>query len=115
MLLEWENIVLLGLNGCCNLTDLCMTNVMFRFRKLCTTDLSACQELTDAGVLALGACGLLQSIDISCCFQVTYAGVRALGARWGLLQRINLTSCRQVTGASISALGAKCSQLRSIN
>ena len=65
----------------------------------CTIDLSAFQEITDTGLLALGSCGLLQSIDISCCFQVTYAGVRALGARCGLLQRINITNCRQMTDA----------------
>ena len=81
----------------------------------CTIDLSAFQEITDTGLLALGSCGLLQSIDISCCFQVTYAGVRALGARCGLLQRINITNCRQMTDAGISALGAGCNQLRSID
>ena len=79
-------------------------------------DLARCDQMTDAGVIALAAvCGNLRSIDLAGCDKVTDAGVVALGAGCGELQHINLAGCGQVTDAGVIALGAGCGELLSIN
>ena len=116
LLLETDEIMHLGLKGCCNLTDQCIMNMINECGKLTSIDLNGCKKLTDAGVIALVAvCGRLQSINLSWCDKVTDAGVIALGAGCGQLQSINLGWCRQVTDAGVIALGAGCGQLQSID
>ena len=112
LLLETDEIVHLGLMGCCNLTDQCIVDVANECNKLTSIDLNGCKKLTDAGVSALVAgCGQLQIIDLGYCNMVTDAGVSALGAGCGQLQSINLSGCMEVTDAGVTALGAGCGKL----
>ena len=116
LMLETDDIVHLGLNGYCNLTDQCIMDIVNRCRKLTSINLHGCDKVTDAGVSGLAAgCGQLQSIDLSKCDTVTNAGTSALCAGCGQLQSKNLSGRKEVTDAGISALGAVCGQLQSIN
>ena len=104
LLLETDEIVHLGLDGCRNLFDQCVMNMVNKCGKLTSISLTGCDRVTDAGVSALGAgCGQLQSINLDGCGNVTDAGVSALGAGCGQLESINLSRCRKVTDACISA------------
>lgn len=114
--LKTTNLVHLGLNGCHNIRDLCITNVVYRCRKLNSVDLSECKSLTDAGVSALGdGCAQLQSINLSSCHMVTDVGITTLSQKCCQLQFIDLAQCRKVTDAGVSALSHGCRQLQSIN
>ena len=109
LLLETSELVYLGLEGCSNITDQCVIDIVKRCRKLLGIELGDCGEVTDVGITALShGCGQLQSINVSYCDKVTDAGVTALGARCGQLQSINLSWCDKVTDVGISALGRGC-------
>ena len=100
-------------------TDQSMVDVMYcrgASNMSFAIDLARCDQMTDAGVIALAAvCGNLQSIDLAGCDKVTDAGVVALGAGCGQLQHISLAFCDKVTDAGVIAFGAGCGQLESIN
>ena len=116
LLVDTNDLVLIGLQDCINITDQCVVEVINRCPKLRSINLSGCGKLTDAAVSALGAgCGRLQSIDLRGCGNVTDAGISALSAGCGQLQSINLDGCGKVTDAGVLALGAGCVQLQSIN
>ena len=116
LLLETSELVHLGLEGCCNISDQCVTDVINRCIKLRSIDLRGCDRVTDVGISALGGgCGQLQSINLSYCDQVTDVGVSALGAGCGQLQSIDLAGCDKVTDASILYLVAGCGKLQSID
>ena len=134
LLLETIELVELGPEGCLNITDECMMEVVPQCRKLASLDISRGESLTDAGITALGAgcgklqsinlagcdkalgagCGKLRSINLERCKNVTDAGVKALSAGCGKLQNINLWGCNKVTDAGVIVLGAGCVQLQSI-
>ena len=79
LLIETDYVVHLGLNGCCNLTDQCIVNMVNQCSKLTSIDLDGCKKITDVGVSALGAgCGQLISINLVYCKKVTDAGISAL-------------------------------------
>ena len=81
LLLETDEIVHLGLDGCRNLDDQCVMNMVNKCSKLTSISLTGCDKVTDAGVSALGAgCGQLQSSKVSCCRKVTDAFTSA--ATW---------------------------------
>lgn len=66
VLLQTIDLVHLGLNGCCYITDQCVSDIAQRCRKLCSIDLDGCRSLTDVGISALGTgCGQLQTINLS--------------------------------------------------
>ena len=112
LLLETDEIVHLGLDGCRNLDDQDVMNMVNKCGKLTSMSLTRCDMVTDTGVSALGAgCGQLQSIVLAS-YNVTDAGVSALGAGCGQLQSIKLLRCGQVTDAGVSALGAGCVSCR---
>ena len=101
-----------------NKIDQSIGDVVYCFGKsdFLVIELARCDQVTDAGVIALGAfCGNLQSIDLARCEKVTDAGVVALSAVCGKLQYISLAFCDQLTDAGVIALGAGCGQLQSIN
>jgi hypothetical protein len=103
LLLETDDIEHLGLNGCSNLTDQCIMDMVNRCRKLTSINLHGCNMVTDAGISALGAgCGQLQSIGLAGCTEVSDEGVSALGAGCGQLRRIDLRGCKWVTDACVS-------------
>jgi ribosomal silencing factor RsfS len=78
--LETDEIVHLGLSGCCNLTDQCVINVLNKCGKLNSIDLTLCQKLTDVVVLALGTrCPQLRNINFAGCSKVSDVGISALG------------------------------------
>ena len=52
LLLETDDIVHRGLNGCCNLTDQCVTDMVNRCHKLTSINLAGCNLVTDACVSA---------------------------------------------------------------
>ena len=52
----------------------------------------------------VAGCGQLQSINLGDCDQVTDAGISALGAGCGQLRSINLAGCSKVTDAGISVV-----------
>ena len=116
LLLETIDLVHLGLDGCLNIMDQCIVNIVHRCRKLNSLDVSRCKSLTDVGISGLVAgCGQLQSINLSHCDKVTNAGVTALDAGCSQLQSINLEGCRLVTDAGVLALSAGCVELQSID
>ena len=53
LLLETDDIEHLGLNGCCNLTDQCITDMVDRCHKLTSINLQGCNQVTDTGASAL--------------------------------------------------------------
>ena len=102
---DTSDIVQPGLEGCNNMTDQCIVDVVYRCLKLRSVDLGGCSQVTDAGVRALGAgCGQLQSINLYGCDKVTDAGIIALGAGCGQLQSITLWGCDKVTDTTVSLL-----------
>ena len=79
LLLETIDLVHLGLDGCLNITDQCILNIVHRCRKLNSLDVRGCKSLTDVGISGLAAgCGRLQSINLSGCNKVADTGVSAL-------------------------------------
>ena len=52
-------------------------------------------------------CGQLQSINLFCCNNVTDAGVLALVAGCGQLRNIDLHDCYRVTDECVSALDSE--------
>ena len=81
LLLETDDIIHLGLKGCCNLTDQCIMDMVNRCVELTSINLAGCNLVTDVGVSSLGAeCGKLQSINLERCHKLTDVGVSALGA-----------------------------------
>ena len=55
LLVDTSDIVHLGLIGCFNMTDQCIVDVVYRCVKLRSIDIGSCGQVTDAGVIALGA------------------------------------------------------------
>ena len=83
LLLETDEIVHLGLDGCHNLYDQCVMNMVNKCSKLTSMSLRKCRNVTDAGVSALRAiCGQLRSIKVLCCRLVADAFTSA--ATWVL-------------------------------
>ena len=86
ILLQTIDLVHLGLNGCLNITDQCIVNLVYKCYKVNSLEVSRCSGLTDASLSALGAeYGQLQNINLSCRRNLTDAGVSALGAGCGHL------------------------------
>ena len=79
-LLKTIGLLHLGFNNCSSVTDNCILKaVNGRSRKRRVVAFSRCNEVTDAGVSALGAgCGQLQSITLARCDKLTDAGISAL-------------------------------------
>jgi hypothetical protein len=75
LLLETDYIEHLGLNGCRDLTDQCIMDMVNQCSKLTSIDLNGCRKVTDVGVPGLVTrSDQLQSIDIGRC------GASILGA-----------------------------------
>ena len=65
LLVDTSDIVHLGLRGCSSMTDQCILDVVYCCHKLRSIDIGSCGQVTDTGVIALGAgCGQLQSIKL---------------------------------------------------
>jgi hypothetical protein len=75
-----------------------------------SVDLSACRQLTDATLIALGRhCRSLREMDISFT-QVTTTGLRAIAADCPLLEALSAGHCD--VGSSIEAVARSCPRLR---
>ena len=67
LLLETIELVDLGLEGCLDITDECIMEVVQQSCKLTRLDISRCESLTDADITALSAgCGWSAADHQSC-------------------------------------------------
>ena len=53
--LETDDIVQLGLNGCCNLTDRCIMNLVNRCSKLNSIELNTCKKTSRCKLISVGS------------------------------------------------------------
>ena len=78
-------------------------------------DLWWCEEITDAGLVALArGCGELRLINLGGCKKITDAGLGALADGCGGLRVINLGGCKEITDKGLGALARGCGGLREI-
>ncbi|GAB0175713.1 dynein regulatory complex subunit 6 [Grus japonensis] len=89
----------LNLTNCIRVTDASVTEIAQRCHELTYLHLRYCENVTDAGIEALGNMSSLISIDISGT-SISDMGLRALGCH-GKIKELSISECKNISDTGI--------------
>ncbi|XP_026723811.1 dynein regulatory complex subunit 6 [Athene cunicularia] len=89
----------LNLTNCIRVTDLSVTEIAQRCHELTYLNLRYCENVTDAGIEALGNMSSLISIDLSGT-SISDMGLKALGRR-GKIKELSVSECKNISDTGI--------------